>query len=83
MKIGLHVPNFTYPGGPPTMASDLARIGKAAEDAGFAKLSVMDHVWQIGPVGPRELDMLEAYTALGYLAAKTERIAQASCRAES
>ncbi|WP_457835998.1 LLM class flavin-dependent oxidoreductase, partial [Staphylococcus aureus] len=41
---------------------------------GFAKLSVMDHVWQISNVGPPEMDMLEAYTALGFLAGRTERI---------
>jgi F420-dependent oxidoreductase-like protein len=74
MKLGLHVSNFTWPGGPQTMAADLARVAVAAEDQGFAKLSVMDHVWQIGPIGPPELDMLEAYTTLGFLAARTERI---------
>ncbi len=74
MKIGLHVSDFTYPSGPAGMAADLGRIAVAAEDAGFAKLSVMDHVWQIRPVGPIENDMLEAYTTLGFLAAKTERI---------
>jgi F420-dependent oxidoreductase-like protein len=74
MKLGLHVSNFTWPGGPPEMASDLTRIAAAAEDQGFAKLSVMDHVWQIFSIGPPENDMLEAYTTLGFLAAKTERI---------
>jgi F420-dependent oxidoreductase-like protein len=74
MKIGLHVSNFTWPGGPGTIAADLARIAAAAEDQGFAMLSVMDHVWQIGPIGPPEHDMLEAYTALGFLAGRTERI---------
>ncbi len=74
MKLGLHVPDFTYPGGPTTLADDLTRIAAAAEDAGFAKLSVMDHVWQIHMVGPAENDMLEAYTTLGYLAARTTRI---------
>jgi alkanesulfonate monooxygenase len=34
----------------------------------------MDHVWQIGHIGPPEHEMLEAYTALGYLAARTTRI---------
>jgi alkanesulfonate monooxygenase len=34
----------------------------------------MDHVWQIGPIGPPELDMLEAYTTLGYLAGQTAEI---------
>ena len=74
MHLGLHLSSFTYPAGPPGLRDDLGRIAAAAEDAGFSKLSVMDHVWQIGPVGPPELDMLEAYTALGFLAAKTERI---------
>ncbi|HWG74527.1 MAG TPA: LLM class F420-dependent oxidoreductase [Acidimicrobiales bacterium] len=74
MKIGLHVSDFTWPGGPTTIAADLARVAAAAEDQGFAKLSVMDHVWQIGPLGPPEHEMLEAYTTLGYLAGRTERI---------
>ena len=74
MKLGLHVADFTYPDGPPALAADLGRIAVAAEDTGFAKLSVMDHVWQIQQVGPVENDMLEAYTTLGYLAAKTSRI---------
>jgi F420-dependent oxidoreductase-like protein len=74
MKLGLHVSDFTYPGGPTTLAEDLTRIAVAAEDTGFAKLSVMDHVWQIHMVGPAENDMLEAYTTLGYLAARTSRI---------
>ena len=34
-------------------------------------VSVMDHVWQIGHIGPPEHEMLEAYTTLGYLAART------------
>src|SRR5205814_5997307 len=34
----------------------------------------MDHVWQIGNVGPPEHEMLEAYTTLGYLAACTSRV---------
>jgi F420-dependent oxidoreductase-like protein len=74
MQLGLHVPDFTWPGGPSNLAKDLGRVAVAAEDAGFSKLSVMDHVWQIGSVGPPEHDMLEAYTTLGYLAARTSRI---------
>jgi F420-dependent oxidoreductase-like protein len=34
----------------------------------------MDHFFQIGVVGPPELEMLEAYTTLGFLAAQTSRI---------
>jgi F420-dependent oxidoreductase-like protein len=74
MKLGVHVSNFTWPGGPDAIAQDLARVATAAEDTGFAKLSVMDHVWQIGHIGPPEHEMLEAYTTLGYLAARTSKI---------
>jgi F420-dependent oxidoreductase-like protein len=34
----------------------------------------MDHVWQIGHLGPPEHEMLEAYTTLGWLAAKADRV---------
>ncbi len=74
MKIGVHLPRLTYPGGPPTLADDLAAIARAADDAGVDRVSVMDHVWQIAVHGPAEHDMLEAYTTLGYLAAHTERV---------
>jgi F420-dependent oxidoreductase-like protein len=74
MKIGLHVSDFTWPGGPRQLASTLTEVVTAAEDAGMARVSVMDHVWQIGVMGPPEHEMLEAYTTLGYLAAKTSRV---------
>ncbi|GAB2474749.1 LLM class F420-dependent oxidoreductase [Jatrophihabitans fulvus] len=74
MQLGVHLANLTYPAGPEGLADDLARVAKQVEDAGFTKLSVMDHVFQIGPVGPIDTDMLEAYTTLGFLAAHTERI---------
>jgi alkanesulfonate monooxygenase len=74
VKLGLHIADFTYPNGPTALADDLTRIAVAAEEAGFARVSVMDHVWQIRPVGPIENDMLEAYTTLGYLAARTSKV---------
>jgi F420-dependent oxidoreductase-like protein len=74
MKLGLHVADFTFPGGPQTLGQDLAQVAQAAEEAGFAKISVMDHVWQIGNIGPPEHEMLEAYTTLGYLAGRTSRV---------
>lgn len=74
MKIGVHVPRFTYVGGPPSLGRDLARIAAAAEAAGVDRVSVMDHVWQIGPHGPVQHEMLEAYTTLGFLAAQTSRV---------
>src|SRR4051812_7802556 len=74
MELGLHVSSFTWSGGPKAIAQDLTRVASYADDNGFTKLSVMDHVWQIGVVGPPEQEMLEAYTTLGYLAARTHRI---------
>ncbi|GAA3750019.1 LLM class F420-dependent oxidoreductase [Salinactinospora qingdaonensis] len=74
MQLGLHIPSFTWPGGPQTLNSDLARTASAAEEAGFGYVSVMDHFWQIGVVGPPEQEMLEAYTTLGFLAAHTSRV---------
>ena len=74
MKLGLHIANFTWDGGPAALGSTLARVATAAEDADFDNLSVMDHLWQIRGVGPKDHDMLEAYTALGYLAALTKRV---------
>ena len=73
MKLGLHVPDFTWPAGPSRLGPQLAEVAQAAEEAGFDRLSVMDHVWQIGHIGPPEHEMLEAYTTLGYLAAVTQR----------
>ncbi|MGI9003830.1 MAG: LLM class F420-dependent oxidoreductase [Pseudonocardia sp.] len=74
MKIGLHIADLTYPAGSAGLADDLTRVVTAAEEASFARVSVMDHLWQISMLGPPEHDMLEAYTTLGYLAARTSRV---------
>jgi alkanesulfonate monooxygenase len=72
--LGVHVADFTWPNGPGNLAEDLTRVAVATDELGFARLSVMDHVWQIGPIGPVEHEMLEAYTTLGYLAARTKNV---------
>ncbi|MCW2899200.1 MAG: putative F420-dependent oxidoreductase [Streptosporangiaceae bacterium] len=74
MKLGLHISDFTWPGGPARLRTDLADVARTAEEAGFDRVSVMDHVWQIGHIGPPEHEMLEAYTTLGYLAGQTSRV---------
>lgn len=80
MKIGLQVPNFTWPGGPSITGSKLAEIARAADEAGFASLWVMDHFFQIGGrdrsglLGPAEDEMLEGYSALSFMAGITKRI---------
>jgi F420-dependent oxidoreductase-like protein len=74
MELGLHVADFTWPGGAAELASTLTRIATTAEDVGIARLTVMDHLWQIGAIGDPQRPMLEAYTTLGFLAAKTQRL---------
>lgn len=73
MRLGLHLPDFTWPHGPSSMRDELGSVAAAADRAGIDRISVMDHVWQIGHIGPPEHEMLESYTTLGYLAARTER----------
>lgn len=73
MKLGLHIPDFTWPNGPERLGPELAEVVSTADAAGFDRISVMDHVWQIRSVGEPELEMLEAYTTLGYVAAHTTR----------
>lgn len=80
MKIGLQVPNFTWPGGPAGIAATLSEIARAADDAGFASLWVMDHFFQIGNrdrttgLGPAEDEMMEGYSALSYMAGFTKKV---------
>ncbi len=74
MRLGVHVVNFDVQGGPAALASTLARIGAAAEQAGVANLSVMDHYLQIGHIGGVDSPMLEGYTTLGYLTAHTTTV---------
>ncbi|GAA1449506.1 LLM class F420-dependent oxidoreductase [Nocardiopsis tropica] len=75
MELGLHIADFTWAGGPPALGRTLAETARHAEAAGIARITVMDHLWQMGDAtGPRENDMLEAYTTLGFLAANTERV---------
>lgn len=80
MRIGLQVPNFTWPGGPARIRATLAEIAAAADEAGFASLWVMDHFFQIGGrdgrslLGPPEDEMLEGYSTLSYLAGITRKV---------
>jgi F420-dependent oxidoreductase-like protein len=74
LRIGLAVSDFTWPEGPPSIGRTFGRIAGDAERAGLASLWVMDHFFQISFFGPPEHEMLEAYTALAFAAARTERI---------
>ncbi len=79
MKIGLQIPNFTWPSYPNQIGSKLAEIARTADEQGFASIWVMDHFFQIGSrdrsmgLGPAEDEMLEGYSALSYMAGFTKR----------
>jgi F420-dependent oxidoreductase-like protein len=74
VKFGLQIPWFSWAGSPDNQADVLAEVARAAEEAGFSSLWVMDHFFQLPMIGEAELDMLEGYTTLSYLAGVTERI---------
>jgi F420-dependent oxidoreductase-like protein len=74
LHFGLQIPSFTWGGGPGQIAGRLASVAAGAEEAGFTSLWLMDHFLQIPQVGPEWQDMLDSYTALGFLAGRTSTI---------
>jgi F420-dependent oxidoreductase-like protein len=75
-RLGLQIPNFTFAGvADGDLFETIAGIATTAETHGFDRVWVMDHLYQIEMVGPKEDPMLEAYTLLGAIAARTERVA--------
>jgi len=74
VQIGVQIPDFTFPNGPARLGADLAGVGRAADEAGFGFIAVMDHFFQIPVIGPPEREMLEAYSTLAYLAGVTSRV---------
>jgi F420-dependent oxidoreductase-like protein len=74
MRVGLQVPNFTWPGGQENLGDAFGLIAERAERAGFYSLWVMDHFFQIRGLGPPENEMLEGWSALAFAAGRTNRI---------
>ena len=74
-KFGLQLPSFTFPDVPDDKLFDrIIEIAQAAEGSGFDSFWVMDHYHQIGHIGPPSDPMLEAYTLLSAVAARTSRV---------
>ena len=69
LSFGLQIATFEWPEIGPRLAS----VARAAEEAGFTSLWVMDHFVQIPQVGRHWENMLDGWTALGFLAGHTER----------
>lgn len=74
MKLGVQLNSFDWTGGPERFGRNLADIGRVAEEAGFDRIGVADHVWQHPIMGGPEANEPECYTTLAFLAANTERI---------
>jgi F420-dependent oxidoreductase-like protein len=73
VKLGLQINAFTWPGGGAAIGPTLGRIVETADQVGFDSIWVMDHFFQIRGGGPPEAPMLEGMTALGFMAAHSER----------
>ncbi len=74
MKLGVQLNSFDWTGGPERFGRNLADIGRVAEEAGFDRIGVADHVWQHPIMGGPEANEPECYATLAFLAANTERI---------
>jgi F420-dependent oxidoreductase-like protein len=74
MKLGLHYWNYSTPSHPDLIAPTLSETARIAEQAGMSSFTVMDHYFQMDGMGSADEPMLEGYTTLGYLAAKTSRM---------
>ena len=70
---GVQLPNFSG-FDPADLFEHVADLATTAETSGFDSLWVMDHFFQLPPLGGPDEPMLEAYTLLGALAARTRRI---------
>ncbi len=74
-RLGYQIPNFTYPGvDNADIFPNVIAQAKAAEAAGFDRVFVMDHFYQLPGIGAPEEPMYECYTALAALAQHTEKV---------
>jgi F420-dependent oxidoreductase-like protein len=74
MRLGIQIPNFTWPDGQSQLGESFGQIAERADKAGLYSLWVMDHFFQIGFAGPAENEMLEGWSALAFAAGRTRRI---------
>ena len=74
MHLDVHVPRFTWTGGPEAIGTTFAELAQTAEAIGVRTLSVMDHWFQMEVLWPVDEPMLEGYTTLSFAAGKTDRL---------
>src|SRR5882757_1695922 len=74
-RFGFQIPGFRHAGTPDSdMFDNTLEHALAAENSGFSSVWVMDHFWQLPALGGPDEPILEAYTLLGALAARTQRV---------
>src|SRR6266542_1282860 len=73
-RFGLQIPNFTFDAPESEIFDRVVQLAQAAEQTGFDSVWVMDHFYQLPPLGGADKPMLESYTILGALGARTERV---------
>ncbi len=74
-RLGYQIPNFTYPGvANADLFQHVVAQAKAAEAAGYDRVFVMDHFYQLPGIGAPEEPMFECYSMLSALAQHTERV---------
>src|SRR5690349_13620750 len=72
---GFHLPSYTHPEIPPDRLFEGAITqARAAEEAGFSLVTVMDRLYQIPGVGQVDEPMLEGWLTLAALARETSRV---------
>jgi F420-dependent oxidoreductase-like protein len=74
VKLSIAVTNYSWPGSPAALASQLLEVARAIDDGGLDTLWVADHLLQMDPNAAVDEPMLEAYTTLGFLAAATRSV---------
>ena len=74
ITLGYQIPNFSYGTGVEQLFPTVVAQAREADAAGFDSVFVMDHFYQLPGLGTPDQPMLEAYTALGALAAATENV---------
>src|SRR5947209_3011351 len=72
IRLGLQIPNFTFPGvAPDQLFEAVSTLAVTGEQSGFDSIWVMDHFYQLPLLGAPDAAMFEAYTLLSALAART------------
>ena len=74
-RLGYQIPNFTYPGrGSAGIFDSVVDQARAAEAAGFDRVLVMDHFYQLPGLGTPNEPMMECYALLSALAQHTSKV---------